>query len=85
MCWIFAYNWKENAIPLLVEGLRNLEYRGYDSAGVFWIDNSGNKFLEKSVWKVSNLAMKVEKSSWLSYRRKYTPTLFRGWKIFYSS
>lgn len=83
MCWIFAYNWKENAIPLLVEGLRNLEYRGYDSAGVFWIDNSGNKFLEKSVWKVSNLAMKVEKSSnkdwkytsWIAHTRWAT----HGW------
>jgi glucosamine--fructose-6-phosphate aminotransferase (isomerizing) len=32
MCGIFAYNGKENALPFLIEGLRNLEYRGYDSA-----------------------------------------------------
>lgn len=60
MCGIFAYNWKENALPFLIEGLRNLEYRGYDSAGVFWIDHSQNTFLEKAVGKVSNLATKVE-------------------------
>ena len=62
MCWIFAYNWAENAVPLLVEGLRNLEYRGYDSAGVFGITSSWDIFLEKAVWKVTNLATKVEKN-----------------------
>jgi len=60
MCGIFAYNWKENALPFLIEWLRNLEYRGYDSAGVFWINTSQNTFLEKAVGKVSNLATKVE-------------------------
>ncbi len=61
MCWIFAYNWKENAVPLLVEGLRNLEYRGYDSAGLVWVNREWDVFVEKAVWKVSNLATKVEK------------------------
>ncbi len=83
MCWIFAYNWKENAIPLLVEWLRNLEYRGYDSAWVFWINSDWAKFFEKAVWKVSNLAMKVEKSankdwkytSWIAHTRWAT----HGW------
>jgi len=60
MCGIFAYNWNENSIPFLVEGLTNLEYRGYDSAGVFGITKNGKIFLEKSTWKVSNLAWKVE-------------------------
>ncbi len=60
MCWIFAYNWNKNSIPFLVEGLTNLEYRGYDSAWVFWITKGGKIFLEKAVWKVSNLAGKVE-------------------------
>lgn len=60
MCWIFAYNWNENSIPFLVEWLTNLEYRGYDSAGVFWITKNGKRFLEKSIGKVSNLSGKVE-------------------------
>ena len=60
MCGIFAYNWNENSLPYLVEGLTNLEYRGYDSAGVFGITKNGKIFLEKSTGKVSNLAGKVE-------------------------
>ena len=62
MCWIFAYNGRENPLPLLVEWLRNLEYRGYDSAGVFAVGADGHFFLEKAVGKVSNLATKVEKN-----------------------
>jgi glucosamine--fructose-6-phosphate aminotransferase (isomerizing) len=34
MCGIFAYKGKQQAAPILVEGLRRLEYRGYDSAGI---------------------------------------------------
>jgi glutamine---fructose-6-phosphate transaminase (isomerizing) len=62
MCWIFAYNGKQNPIPLLVEGLRNLEYRGYDSAWLVALTGDGRTFLEKAVGKVSNLASKIEKS-----------------------
>ncbi len=83
MCGIFAYNWSENAVPLLVEWLRNLEYRGYDSAGVFWITKTGEIFLEKAVGKVTNLATKVEKNSnkkgdyncWIAHTRWAT----HGW------
>jgi glucosamine--fructose-6-phosphate aminotransferase (isomerizing) len=63
MCWIFAYNGRQNPIPLLVEWLRNLEYRGYDSAGVFAVAADGHFFLEKAVGKVSNLATRVEKNT----------------------
>ncbi len=62
MCWIFAYNWSENTIDYLIEWLRRLEYRWYDSAWVFWVSKSWMTFLEKSIWKVSNLASKVEKN-----------------------
>lgn len=60
MCWIFAYNWKNDSIPFLIEWLKNLEYRGYDSAWIVWINSSWEIFLEKAVWKVSNLTTKVE-------------------------
>jgi glucosamine--fructose-6-phosphate aminotransferase (isomerizing) len=63
MCGIFAYNGRENPVPFLVEGLRNLEYRGYDSAGIFAVGADGHFFLEKAVGKVSNLALKVEKNA----------------------
>jgi len=62
MCGIFAYTGKQNAIPLLVDGLRFLEYRGYDSAGVVGVNENGDFFLQKAVGKVSNLANKVEKN-----------------------
>lgn len=62
MCWIFAYNGKHNAIEHLVKGLRNLEYRGYDSAGLIGISHDGKVLFEKAVGKVANLATKVEKN-----------------------
>ncbi|MCP4523158.1 MAG: glutamine--fructose-6-phosphate transaminase (isomerizing) [Candidatus Gracilibacteria bacterium] len=62
MCGIFAYNGKENAVPFLIEGLRNLEYRGYDSAGIVCVNKNGKTFIEKSIGKVSNLATRVEKN-----------------------
>ena len=61
MCWIFAYNWNEDSIWYLIEWLRNLEYRWYDSAWILSINKSWDIYLEKSIWKVSNLATKIEK------------------------
>ena len=39
MCGIVGYVGQENCIPLLIEGLKRLEYRGYDSAGIGFINN----------------------------------------------
>ena len=39
MCGIIGYNGKNEAQPILVEGLKKMEYRGYDSSGVAVIDN----------------------------------------------
>jgi len=61
MCGIFAYSGKENAVPLLVNGLRNLEYRGYDSAGIMAIASNGEYIYEREVGRVSNLATSIEK------------------------
>ncbi|GIT19524.1 MAG: hypothetical protein CM1200mP39_23300 [Dehalococcoidia bacterium] len=33
MCGLFAYVGSVNAVPILLDGLRSVEYRGYDSAG----------------------------------------------------
>jgi glucosamine--fructose-6-phosphate aminotransferase (isomerizing) len=41
MCGIFAYTGKKEAGSLLLEGLTSLEYRGYDSAGVFMPEKGG--------------------------------------------
>lgn len=84
MCWIFAYNWKQNSVPFLVEWLRRLEYRGYDSAWIFAVSPEKETFLEKEVWKVSNLATKISKNpkkdwnytSWIAHTRWAT-----HWKV----
>ena len=41
MCGIVGYIGKKDAFPILIKGLRRLEYRGYDSAGVALINESG--------------------------------------------
>jgi glucosamine--fructose-6-phosphate aminotransferase (isomerizing) len=41
MCGIIGYVGKENAVPIIVDGLKKLEYRGYDSAGIAIYDKSG--------------------------------------------
>ena len=41
MCGIFAYAGTENAVPFLIDGLRSVEYRGYDSAGIAVIGGGG--------------------------------------------
>ena len=54
MCGIIAAIAERNVVPILIEGLKNLEYRGYDSAGIAIIKN--NKFLlHRSQGKVKNL------------------------------
>ena len=58
MCGIVACVGKHLALPILVEGLKRLEYRGYDSSGVAILQNSG-AFLLKSPGKVSALEAKL--------------------------
>ena len=41
--------------PILIEGLRRLEYRGYDSAGIALVDEQGDLFVEKKAGKLANL------------------------------
>lgn len=55
MCGIFGYVGKRTAEPILIEGLRTLEYRGYDSAGIF-VPGYG---VVKSVGPIDNLAKKI--------------------------
>lgn len=54
MCGIVAYIGKKEAYPILIKGLKRLEYRGYDSAGIALLD-SGKINLYKRQGKVSNL------------------------------
>jgi glucosamine--fructose-6-phosphate aminotransferase (isomerizing) len=55
MCGIVGYTGPREAGPILIEGLRRLEYRGYDSAGIALVDEHGDLFVEKKAGKLANL------------------------------
>ena len=55
MCGIVGYIGKQEAFPILIKGLRRLEYRGYDSAGVALINPQGELNVYKTKGKVDNL------------------------------
>lgn len=59
MCGIIGYIGKENPIEILINGLKNLEYRGYDSAGIALKDKDEIEVI-KSVGKIVNLEEKVK-------------------------
>ena len=55
MCGIVGYIGARDAYPILIQGLKRLEYRGYDSAGVALINAEGQMNVYKEKGKVSNL------------------------------
>ena len=55
MCGIVGYIGKQQAYPILIKGLRRLEYRGYDSAGVALINENCDLNVYKTKGKVDNL------------------------------
>jgi glucosamine--fructose-6-phosphate aminotransferase (isomerizing) len=59
MCGIVGYVGARPAAPILLEGLRRLEYRGYDSAGVAVLDAAGTLHVRREVGKLANLARLV--------------------------
>ena len=54
MCGIIGYNGTKKCVPKLIGALEALEYRGYDSAGIAYIEN-GNVKISKEVGKIKNL------------------------------
>lgn len=61
MCGIFAYIGEKTATPLLIDGLKKLEYRGYDSAGICTLDN-GEFFIKKRMGKIKQLEAALGKT-----------------------
>ncbi len=67
MCGIVGYIGKRNALPILIEGLKRLEYRGYDSAGVSIINKNNEVKSFKKVGKVSDLEKSLDKDVYLGH------------------
>ncbi len=59
MCGIVAYIGHREACPIVLKGLKRLEYRGYDSAGVALVDGNKNMKVYKKTGKVSDLEKEI--------------------------
>ncbi|MEZ5314925.1 MAG: glutamine--fructose-6-phosphate transaminase (isomerizing) [Chlamydiales bacterium] len=63
MCGFFGYIGPQEAVSIVIEGIRRLEYRGYDSAGIATISD-GMLLFEKSVGKVAKLENLLADKKW---------------------
>ena len=60
MCGIVGGIYKNNIVPVLVDGLKRLEYRGYDSAGVVVLSDDNQLNRARAVGKVVNLEKNIQ-------------------------
>ena len=62
MCGIVGYIGPKKIVPVVIEGLRKLEYRGYDSAGIAVVGEDGKLELRRASGKLRNLEEVIQKS-----------------------
>ncbi|MCZ2492254.1 glutamine--fructose-6-phosphate transaminase (isomerizing) [Dellaglioa carnosa] len=60
MCGIVGVTGKKNTVEILINGLEKLEYRGYDSAGIFVDNQTGEDYLVKEAGRISNLKSAID-------------------------
>ncbi len=66
MCGIVGYIGQRDSVPIILDALRRLEYRGYDSAGIAVIDSGGKLAGSKAEGKLSRLAERLNNGASLS-------------------
>lgn len=81
MCGIFGYKWEWDAIAILLQWLQRLEYRGYDSAGLFVMNSNNDMLKSRAVGKVAELASKLQDNKDHSYNKwiAHTRWATHGW------
>src|SRR6202047_4349376 len=62
MCGIVGYIGPKKVVPVIIEGLRKLEYRGYDSAGIAVVTQGGKLEIRRAPGKLRNLEEVIAKS-----------------------
>jgi len=62
MCGIIGYTGQRPAGQIILDGLRRLEYRGYDSAGIALFDANHELYVARAAGKIDNLVNKIEGS-----------------------
>ena len=62
MCGIVGAVARENVVPVLIEGIRRLEYRGYDSTGLAVINGSLRRLVSTGVYRLHQTIRSSERS-----------------------